>query len=163
MKKLMPKPKGFTIIEVIIVLVVGAVIMVAVFLVVPQLQQQSRNSQRQALLRRVLVAARQYTLQNNTQLSGTYSQVTSAIESIAGTLPKDPKVNTTNYIVAVSTTGSGNFDSTIYLAYDKKCENNTFSSSTYTGSIAATISLEPYKDKTGSPGRYEGQLFCIND
>jgi len=163
MKKLMPKPRGFTIIEVIIVLVVGAVIMLAVFLVVPQLQQQSRNSQRQALLRRVLVAARQYTLQNSTQLSGTYSQVTSAIESITGTLPKDPKVNTTNYIVAVTTTTSGNFDSTMYLKYDIKCENNTFSTTTYTGSIAATISLEPYKDKAGSPGRYEGQLFCIND
>ncbi|MCX6806147.1 MAG: prepilin-type N-terminal cleavage/methylation domain-containing protein [Patescibacteria group bacterium] len=38
MKKLMYK-KGFTIIEVIIVLVIGAVIMLAVFLVVPQLQR----------------------------------------------------------------------------------------------------------------------------
>ena len=60
MKKLMPKLKGFTIIEVIIVLVIGAVIMLAVFLVVPQLQVNARNNQRRSDIQRVLVAARQY-------------------------------------------------------------------------------------------------------
>jgi prepilin-type N-terminal cleavage/methylation domain-containing protein len=53
------KNKGFTIIEVIIVLVIGAIIMVAVFLVVPQLQRQSRESQKRQIAQRVLVAARQ--------------------------------------------------------------------------------------------------------
>jgi len=65
MKKLMPKPKGFTIIEVIIVLVVGAVIMLAVFLVVPQLQRTQRNSRRQNDARRLLTAAINYTTTNN--------------------------------------------------------------------------------------------------
>ena len=60
MKKLMPKLKGFTIIEVIIVLVIGAVIMLAVFLVIPQLQVNARNNQRRNDIQRVLVAARQY-------------------------------------------------------------------------------------------------------
>ena len=51
--------KGFTIIEVIIVLVIGAIIMLAVFLVVPQLQRQSRESQQRQIAQRVLVAGRQ--------------------------------------------------------------------------------------------------------
>ena len=51
--------EGFTIIEVIIVLVIGAVIMLAVFLVVPQLQRTQRNSNRQNSARRVFTAAEQ--------------------------------------------------------------------------------------------------------
>ena len=61
----MPKPKGFTIIEVIIVLVIGAVIMLAVFLVVPQLQRTQRNSSRQNAARRVFTAGEQYAAMTN--------------------------------------------------------------------------------------------------
>lgn len=61
----MPKLKGFTIIEVIIVLVIGAVIMLAVFLVVPQLQRTQRNSSRQNAARRVFTAGEQYAASTN--------------------------------------------------------------------------------------------------
>ena len=50
---------AFTIIEVIIVLVIGAVIMLAIFLVVPQLQRTQRNTNRQNAARRVLTAVEQ--------------------------------------------------------------------------------------------------------
>jgi len=56
---------AFTIIEVIIVLVIGAVIMLAVFLVVPQLQRTQRNSRAQNDARRILTAAEQYAANNN--------------------------------------------------------------------------------------------------
>lgn len=57
--------EGFTIIEVIIVLVIGAVIMLAVFLVVPQLQRTQRNTNRQNAARRVSSALEQYANNNN--------------------------------------------------------------------------------------------------
>ncbi len=57
--------EGFTIIEVIIVLVIGAVIMLAVFLVVPQLQRTQRNTNRQNAARRVSSAMEQYANNNN--------------------------------------------------------------------------------------------------
>ncbi len=57
--------KGFTIIEVIIVLVIAAIIMLAVFLVVPQLQRAQRNTRRQQDARAVLTASTQYTANNN--------------------------------------------------------------------------------------------------
>ena len=46
MKKLLKNEQGFTIIEVMIVLVIAAVIMLIVFLAVPALQRNSRNTQR---------------------------------------------------------------------------------------------------------------------
>lgn len=61
--------KGFTIIEVVIVLVIGAIIMLMVFLVVPALQRSQRDARRQSDARRFLAAAEQYATNNN----GTYA------------------------------------------------------------------------------------------
>jgi prepilin-type N-terminal cleavage/methylation domain-containing protein len=105
------KIKGFTILEVIIVLVIGAIIMIAVFLVVPQLQLTQRNSRRANEARRALTAFGQYLDQggslvvgsdnyanitwcsSGTGLGGT---VTSLIEPITGQL-KTPEGG--NYIM----------------------------------------------------------------
>jgi prepilin-type N-terminal cleavage/methylation domain-containing protein len=48
MSSLNKKMRGFTIIEVLIVLAIAGVIMLVVFLAVPALQRQSRNTQRRA-------------------------------------------------------------------------------------------------------------------
>jgi prepilin-type N-terminal cleavage/methylation domain-containing protein len=83
MKKLMPKPKGFTIIEVIIVLVIGAVIMLAVFLVVPQLQRTQRNSRRQNDARRLLTAAINYTTANPGSALAASTIITASIADLS--------------------------------------------------------------------------------
>ena len=92
MKRL--KNKGFTIIEVIIVLVIGAVIMLAVFLVIPQLQRNSRNSQRMKDIQRVLVAARQYygsnTFNDTTANSSAAAADVNNIKNIFSTNFNDP-------------------------------------------------------------------------
>ena len=56
---------GFTIIEVIIVLVIAAVIMLAVFLVVPQLQRSAANTSFQSNARSALAAAQQFAANGN--------------------------------------------------------------------------------------------------
>ena len=71
--------EGFTIIEVIIVLVIGAVIMLAVFLVVPQLQRTQRNSNRQNAARRVQTAGEQFAANNG----GTYPASTNTATDAA--------------------------------------------------------------------------------
>jgi prepilin-type N-terminal cleavage/methylation domain-containing protein len=48
MKKLQDNKKGFTIIEVLIVLAIGGLILLVVFLAVPALQRNSRNTQRKS-------------------------------------------------------------------------------------------------------------------
>ena len=164
----MPKPKGFTIIEVIIVLVIGAVIMLAVFLVVPQLQQAQRNSRRQSDARRVLVAARQYTSQGNVLAVG---EVTNIISQNLGVL-RDPRTDYSyRYFLSSLVQGSGSStysDSVMWLKYDVKCNSsNTWAlSADSPGSIAVVSILEPFSEAgfdTANKQRYQGVKFCIND
>jgi prepilin-type N-terminal cleavage/methylation domain-containing protein len=66
MKDLLTKRKssGFTIIEVMIVLAIAGLIMVIVFIAVPQLQRQQRNNARQNVLNRVVTEANNYASNN---------------------------------------------------------------------------------------------------
>ncbi len=56
--------QGFTIIEVLIVLVIAGLIMLIVFLAVPALQRNSRNNQRKSEAGRVLTAASEWRANN---------------------------------------------------------------------------------------------------
>jgi len=58
--KLQKGQSGFTIIEVLIVLAIGALIILAVLLAVPALQNNQRNSQRKSEASRIAAAAVQY-------------------------------------------------------------------------------------------------------
>jgi prepilin-type N-terminal cleavage/methylation domain-containing protein len=57
--------KGFTIIEVLIVLAIAGVIMVIVFLAVPALQRNSRNTQYRSEASQLLAAATEWSNNNN--------------------------------------------------------------------------------------------------
>ncbi len=74
--------QGFTIIEVIIVLVIAAIIMLAVFLVVPQLQRTQRNSRNQAVARQAFSAGEQWAANN----ANVYPTTIANLETITGTL-----------------------------------------------------------------------------
>lgn len=69
------KKQGFTIIEVVIVLVIGAIIMLMVFLVVPYLQRTQRDSRRQNDARKLLTAVEQYKANNNGQAPTSQAQL----------------------------------------------------------------------------------------
>ena len=62
--------EGFTIIEVLIVLAIAGLIMLIVFLAVPALQRNSRNTQRKADVSGVLGAVQEYTNANSGTLPG---------------------------------------------------------------------------------------------
>ena len=59
------KESGFTIIEVLIVLAIAGLIMLIVFLAVPALQRNSRNTQRKNDVSRVSTAANEFVSNNN--------------------------------------------------------------------------------------------------
>jgi len=107
--------EGFTIIEVIIVLVIGAVIMLAVFLVVPQLQRTQRNSSRQNSARRVQTAGEQFAANNG----GTYPASTSTATDAAYCL-NDGTANATLSTAAGKCTGITN------ITGDVKSPSNAF-------------------------------------
>lgn len=70
LKKLNRKDQGFTIIEVMIVLAIAALIMLIVFLAVPNLQRNSRNTGRKSDAGRVGTAATNFVSNNNGTLPG---------------------------------------------------------------------------------------------
>lgn len=63
------RDKGFTIVEVLIVLAIAGLIMVVVFLAVPQLQRNNRNNTRKTDARFVALQRFQYNLDNETSAS----------------------------------------------------------------------------------------------
>ncbi len=82
MQSLRKKTEGFTIIEVMIVLVIAAVIILIVFLAVPALQRNSRNNQRKNDVARVSAAVTE--LANNA--NGVLPSASATVQTAAGTL-----------------------------------------------------------------------------
>ena len=167
------KTKGFTIIEVIIVLVIGAVIMLAVFVVVPQLQRASRESQQRQIAQRVLVAARQLSssgeciLQNlgsayaktdvqNGRLNSNTANCTRGIDTVTGPI-KNPATGALYEFW--TSTGSGTPRNLIYVFDNAKCNGNTPAVSS--GSIAVRYAVEPYTGNVGD--QTDGQPRCVSD
>lgn len=138
--KQLKSQEGFTIIEVVIVLVIGAVIMLAVFLIVPQLQRTQRNSRRQNDARRLLSAVEQFRSNNNGTNPTTAD--TTALTDILGTF-KDP--NGSNYTITFAN-GTPTSAANMNVGYDQKCANNIFSSAT--GQTAVVVWTE------GTPTTY---------
>ena len=83
-KSLSNTKKGFTIIEVLIVLAIAGLILLIVFLAVPALQRNSRNTQRTEDASRILGAAQEVINNNNGQTTAvTAANVTAAAGNLA--------------------------------------------------------------------------------
>jgi prepilin-type N-terminal cleavage/methylation domain-containing protein len=171
------EPKGFTIIEVIIVLVIGAVIMLAVFLVVPQLQQSARNNQRRNDIQRVLVAARQYYTTNTFRDFSVEGGVVDAanIKNIISSTFQDPSLSATGngtraYEIKPRTGGRAGVVTWIEILNNRKCRANQMTTSTSTdlipseGSISVTLDVEPLTATLNADGNYRGKsYYCVSD
>ncbi len=130
--------EGFTIIEVIIVLVIGAVIMLAVFLVVPQLQRTQRNSNRQNSARRVLTAAEQVNA-NTASYPTADSTGKTAIEAITGTV-NAPNGSAFTWAYAQAATPDNN--TLYYTNGTSTCSNSVPSTGTTTGKVVVIVANE---------------------
>ncbi|MBP7807570.1 prepilin-type N-terminal cleavage/methylation domain-containing protein [Candidatus Saccharibacteria bacterium] len=82
MQSLKKKTEGFTIIEVMIVLVIAAVIILIVFLAVPALQRNSRNNQRKNDAARMSAAVSEFANNASGVLPTTYAEVGSYAGSL---------------------------------------------------------------------------------
>ena len=76
LSKLKKQEKGFTIIEVLIVLVIAGLIMLIVFLAVPALQRNSRNTQRKNDVAGLLGAVSEYANNRNGAMPTAIANVT---------------------------------------------------------------------------------------
>lgn len=84
LKKQSSAQKGFTIIEVLIVLAIAGLIMLIVFLAVPALQRNSRNTQRRNDVASYLGAVNEFISNNNGKVPSTSADV-STISNLAKT------------------------------------------------------------------------------
>lgn len=80
-KNLKKQQEGFTIIEVMIVLVIAAVILLIVFLAVPALQRNSRNTQRKNDVAGILSAVNEWTSNNGGKYPTTDQQQQDAVKN----------------------------------------------------------------------------------
>jgi prepilin-type N-terminal cleavage/methylation domain-containing protein len=73
------KQEGFTIIEVLIVLAIAGLILLIVFLAVPALQRNARNTTRKSEVAAILGAVNEWTNNNNGVLPATAAEDTAAL------------------------------------------------------------------------------------
>jgi prepilin-type N-terminal cleavage/methylation domain-containing protein len=95
MKNVLKKNSGFTIIEVMIVLAIAGLIMVIVFLAVPQLQRSQRNEARKSIINRVSAEINNYASNNQGNIPTTAALFTGFVTRyLSGIDIKDPSTGT---------------------------------------------------------------------
>ena len=108
LQQIKKKQEGFTIIEVLIVLAIAALIMLIVFLAIPQLRKSQQNSQIRSEASRILTAATEYEANNNgTQISDNAGAGSAWTTAKAGTSFKQLTVQTV-FNTAVASQGASN-------------------------------------------------------
>lgn len=124
--KIKKKSDGFTIVEVMIVLAIGALILLVVLLAVPALNRNKRNTQRKQDVSALLGAISEYTTNN----AGSLPPNTAAITALANLSFYDPAtdVNYVNSTTAVTTT-PGTDANTVYIRNYAKCSGNAIATS----------------------------------
>lgn len=119
--KLQNNQKGFTIIEVLIVLAIAGLILLIVFLAVPALQRNSRNTQRKNDVAAVLGAVNEWSSNNNGRLPSTTAEQTAAIANVQLGFYNGNVVWDTSWPVVVS----GSYNDQIHIAVGNRCNGET--------------------------------------
>jgi prepilin-type N-terminal cleavage/methylation domain-containing protein len=143
------RQEGFTIIEVMIVLVIAAVILLMVFLAVPALQRSSRNTQRKNDAANLMAAVNEYATNHNGQLPASSSEFKSEVLPNVKLGFYDGS-STTTEVQFSNTPGSGgevdDNDATLYIVTNAKCSSS--SEATGTGATSRQF-IAGYNVETG--------------
>ena len=131
------KEGGFTIIEVMIVLVIAAVIILIVFLAVPALQRNSRNNQRSNDAARVSASVTEFANNNRGELPDGWSD----IESYVGDLGFYDRADFENPEGSIS-------EENIYVVTNATCEDNEVESGGTDRQFVVAYAVETGGDST---------------
>lgn len=138
--------KGFTIIEVMIVLAIAGLIMLIVFLAVPALQRNSRNTQAKNEASNLLAAVGEYVSNNNGSMPTTAAHATSIVSA-------SNVKNITSMTIEGSTGTTAPTSTRAVLRTGVKC--NAAVTSGFTGGVTTAGSsrqyalIYPMEDKAG--------------
>ncbi len=138
--------EGFTIIEVMIVLAIAGLIMLIVFLAVPALQRNSRNTQYKNDAASLLSAATEWSNNNNGKVPA--SANAAAIQSLAKTQ------NITTLVISAGTSSitTSNFN-TAYIVTGVKCNTNSGATASLTTGVATRAMAMVYAVEDSSGGK----------
>ena len=123
--------KGFTIIEVLIVLAIAGLIMLIVFLAVPALQRNARNTQVRNGASALLGAANEFVTNNAGQLPTTVAVASNGSITVSGAAGTSPSSNNTQagYTASVGTTAPTT-TGTFVLVLNRECNGNVLNTAT---------------------------------
>jgi prepilin-type N-terminal cleavage/methylation domain-containing protein len=136
------KEKGFTIIEVVLVLAIAGLIFLMVFIALPALQRNQRDTQRKNDMGRVQTAIQNYQSNNRNglpDLSNNGSAFISSYLTVGGDSFSDPDGTTYTFRDGVS---PGTFDHTIYFSIAHVCGTDGTPVAASGGKIALQYKLE---------------------
>ena len=150
LKQLKKRDEGFTIIEVLIVLAIAGLIMLIVFLAVPALQRNSRNTSRRSDVSHLGGLINEYVANNN---GSTPAHISTGTGNTAGTL----YLNTESFAVMSSTisdptTVPASLPSTIdtfYVYTSATCNGNTPTSGASSRSVVIYFMVESSNGNVG--------------
>lgn len=148
MKNLFKKEKGFTIIEVLIVLAIAGLIILIVFLAVPALQRNSRNTQRKNDVSAVIAAIQETANNNNGKLPANQGELTTAVANAKLSFFDAANVRYTTKSASVASTGNDNVD----VIVGAKCAGTYPSQTgTSTGASNRNLAIVYQVETSGSP------------
>jgi prepilin-type N-terminal cleavage/methylation domain-containing protein len=137
------KQKGFTIIEVVLVLAIAALIFLMVFIALPALQRNQRDTQRRNDVGRFVSQVSNYSTNNKGKIpveAGLPAFVTNYLKGGTGGEFNDPKTGDP-YVVAWSL-GAPTEDGRMYYYAGATCDGETIVSSTGSRMGAVAVKLE---------------------
>jgi prepilin-type N-terminal cleavage/methylation domain-containing protein len=121
--------KGFTIIEVLIVLAIAGLIMLIVFLAVPALQRNSRNTQAKNAASSILGAVSEFQNNNNGAMPTTVAVASDGTLTVsstaAGTTSSQAKIQGGYTVTASTTFPTATTTGAFTVGFGQKCNGNT--------------------------------------
>jgi prepilin-type N-terminal cleavage/methylation domain-containing protein len=141
------KDQGFTIIEVLIVLAIAGLILLIVFLAVPALQRNSRNTQRKDDVSRIGSAVQEFV--NNNNGTTPVAADDGAIQNLLGTLAYYKNANVTVGTAAATVTVADTDHVSVIVGATCKSDGAGGQAGTSTGATSRQIAIV-YKTEAGS-------------
>jgi prepilin-type N-terminal cleavage/methylation domain-containing protein len=153
-KKLKTHSEGFTIIEVLIVLAIAGLIMLIVFLAVPALQRNSRNTQIRNSAAAVLGGVNEFVSNNSGQMPTTVATAADGTVTISGGGgTSQVQINIQGGHTVTNGTAMPGGTGAITVYFNRKCNGNAFAGAVTNKAVAAGFLVETgVTGKGGSDG-----------
>lgn len=136
--------KGFTIIEVVLVLAIAALIFLMVFIALPALQRSQRDTQRKQDLSKAMTRVTDYQSNNRNKLPSNWNDFAGSYLRVGGDTFEDPGGEPYSFKTGPAPSG-GTFDSTkpyIYATDHAVCDGETTKTGQGANKVALQMKLE---------------------